>query len=69
MSAGITFWCDIENAYGMCPQQLATTTTDLAAARATAIREGWQFTAAGKALCALYHAKKPAPTRNARRIR
>jgi hypothetical protein len=60
VTAGITFWCDRESAYGLCPQRITVTTTDLAAARAAAEHAGWQLKASGD-LCALYHAPRPAP--------
>ena len=68
MGVGLTFFCDVGNEYGTCPQSIHLTTTDLDAARADATRFGWQL--GSKDLCALYHAPKPrppAPTRLAGR--
>lgn len=71
MSAGITFWCDAESAYGTCPQVIHLRTTDLTEARSAAVRSGWQLsTSATGDRCALYHApKRGRAARPERRIR
>ena len=58
VSAGITFWCDIESAYGTCPQRVSFATTDLAAATEAARSAGWTV-GSEQDRCALYHPPRP----------
>ncbi|HEY6797031.1 MAG TPA: hypothetical protein VI248_20350 [Kineosporiaceae bacterium] len=60
MSAGITFYCDVDLGCGTCPQSIHLRTTDLAEARAAAEHYGWRLSEAGDR-CALYHGKPPRP--------
>ena len=60
MSVGLTFYCDVGDHNGTCPQSIHLQTTDLAAARAAVTRFGWQLSDTGDR-CALYHAPKPKP--------